>query len=267
MAASLLFSFIILDNISHPTKPFSLYPNCYAFLYVLLIYVHFCQLLYTFIIFCTLLFLKMYTFVQKYPLFCTVHTFGRVNLEISSVFLFFSHSIILSLDFFLCLFRFSVFFTNRYKGLKIFPFLIFSSLSSGWFWALEANMSSFYLSVFVFFFCSSLFFFTPPQPPYSLSLPFCPLFYAYGNMCASFRERVVLSHNKCIKNALGRHQIRHSSHLYFSLFRKETFIKVNIGYYVGKISVHDKRQKIVHLIIVQINRAKNRIKRLSNTHY
>ena len=171
---------------------------------------------------------------------------------------------------FFSMFRFSVFlfFTNRYKGLKIFPFLIFSSLSSGWFWALEANMSSFYLSVFVFFFLF-LPFFTPPQPPYSLSLslPFCPLFYAYGDMCASFRERVVLSHNKCIKNALGRHQIRHSSHLYFSLFRKETFIKVNIGYYVGKISVHDKRQKIVHLIIVQINRAKNRIKRLSNTHY
>lgn len=170
---------------------------------------------------------------------------------------------------FFSMFRFSVFlfFTNRYKGLKIFPFLIFSSLSSGWFWALEANMSSFYLSVFVFFFCSSLFFFTPPQPPYSLSLPFCPLFYAYGDMCASFRERVVLSHNKCIKNALGRHQIRHSSHLYFSLFRKETFIKVNIGYYVGKIKVCTPSKISVHLIIVRINRAKNRIKRLSNTHY
>ena len=220
------------------------------------------------------MFLKIYTFVFENvhfctkisTFFCTVHTFGRVNLEISSVFLFFSHSIILSLDFFLCLFRFSVFFTNRYKGLKIFPFLIFSSLSSGWFWALEANMSSFYLSVFVFFSVPPFFSLLLPSL-LTLSLPFCPLFYAYGDMCASFRERVVLSHNKCIKNALGRHQIRHSSHLYFSLFRKETFIKVNIGYYVGKISVHDKRQKIVHLIIVQINRAKNRIKRLSNTHY
>ena len=71
--------------------------------------------------------------------------------------------------FFLCLFRFSVFFTNRYKGLKIFPFLIFSSLSSGWFWALEANMSSFYLSVFVFFFCSSLFLLLPSLLTLSLS--------------------------------------------------------------------------------------------------
>ena len=126
-------------------------------------------------------------------------------------------------------------------------------------------MSSFYLSVFVFFLFLP-FFYSSLASLLSLSLPFCPLFYAYGDMCASFRERVVLSHNKCIKNALGRHQIRHSSHLYFSLFRKETFIKVNIGYYVGKISVKIVR-KIVHLIIVRINRAKNRIKRLSNTHY
>ena len=83
--------------------------------------------------------------------------------------------------FFLCLFRFSVFFTNRYKGLKIFPFLIFSSLSSGWFWALEANMSSFYLSVFVFFFCSSLFLLLPslltlslfPSVPYFMPMAIC----------------------------------------------------------------------------------------------
>jgi len=203
------------------------------------IFVHFYTLLYTFLKIFLYPFLKMYTFVQKYPLFlyCS-HIWSCESRDFFciSFLLPFYNSLI---RFFLCLFRFSVFFTNRYKGLKIFPFLIFSSLSSGWFWALEANMSSFYLSVFVFFFCSSLFY-SSLASLLSLSLPFCPLFYAYGDMCASFRERVVLSHNKCIKNALGRHQIRHSSHLYFSLFRKETFIKVNIGYYVGKIRVHDK---------------------------
>ena len=107
---------LILDNISHPTKPFSLYPNCYAFLYILLIYVHFCTLLYTFLKIFLYPFLKMYTFVQKYPLFCTVHTFGRVNLEISSVFLFFSYSIILSLDFFSVCFGFLFFSQIDIKG-------------------------------------------------------------------------------------------------------------------------------------------------------
>ena len=112
----------------------------------------YCTFLLTFVHFLYPFVIENIHFCTKISTFCTVHTLVRVNLEISSVFLFFAHSIILSYDFF-SMFRFSVFlfFTNRYKGLKIFPFLIFSSLSSGWFWALEANMSSFYLSVFVFF--------------------------------------------------------------------------------------------------------------------
>lgn len=223
--------------------PFSLYPNQ---LIVTHFFVHFIvRFLLTFVHFLYPFVIENIHFCTKISTFCTVHTLVRVNLEISSVFLFFAHSIILSYDFF-SMFRFSVFlfFTNRYKGLKIFPFLIFSSLSSGWFWALEANMSSFYLSVFVFFSVPPFFSLLLPSL-LTLSLPFCPLFYAYGDMCASFRERVVLSHNKCIKNALGRHQIRHSSHLYFSLFRKETFIKVNIGYYVGKKCAHQAKSSCI----------------------
>ena len=81
---------------------------------------------------------------------------------------------ILSYDFFsLCSVFCFLFFTNRYKGLKIFPFLD-SSLSSGWFWALEANMSSLRLRLFSAFYsslASLLSFF--PSVPYFMPMAIC----------------------------------------------------------------------------------------------